>query len=270
MKKYCACIIVLASCLFAGGCISSQSSAPDSPVEFKPLVMEAAIPFDREDPESARFEISLALSEPADSASAAGKLVRESLYEGKSAADYGKAVIAEQEEFYNDLRAEWTSLWDAPADSFNWYYSEEVEGRTVSVKGLIPGRENLLVLTKTVDSYLGGAHGNSVTSYFVIDTAAAKRLTLDDIFSSRKELRLMLETELRRQYQLPENAPLSDAGFFNDAINLPENFSPADDEAGDGSTVMRFLWNTYEIAPYVMGAIEVSLPVGELTPLFRK
>jgi hypothetical protein len=277
MKNYIISIIMFAICLFLAGCVSSKSdarkrAARGDPVEFVPLAVERVIPFDGEDPQSARLEISLVLSEPADSMAGVGQLVRELLYEGQSAADYGEAVIAEHEEFYTALRAEWISQGGARLDSFNWYYTEEVESR-VFAEDFIPGRENLLVLTKTTESYLGGAHGNYVTNCFVIDTAAGKRLLLDDIFSSREELRLLLEAELRRRYQLPEDAPLSAAGFFEDAIEPPENFFPADDAsdgAGDASPVMRFLWNAYEIAPYVMGAIEVSLPLKSLSPLFRQ
>jgi hypothetical protein len=133
----------------------------------------------------------------------------------------------------------------------------------------MPGREKLLVLAKTTDSFLGGAHGNYVTSCFVIDPAAVKRLMLDDIFSSREELRLLLEAELRRRHHLPEGAPLSQAGFFEDRIELPENFFFTEETSGD-SPFMHFFWNTYDIAPYVMGSIEVSLPLKSLSPLLRK
>jgi hypothetical protein len=153
--------------------------------------------------------------------------------------------------------------------SFNWYYMEKVENKTVQVNGFMPGPGNLLMLTKTTESYFGGAHGNSVTSCFVIDPVAVKRLTLDDIFGNREELRGLLEAELRRRYQLPEGAPLSEAGFFTDRIELPENFFLAE-EAPEDSPFMHFFWNAYEIAPYVMGAIEVSLPLKELSPFFRE
>jgi hypothetical protein len=85
--------------------------------------VESVIPFDGNDPESARFEISLTLSEPADSDSGTGKLVRELLYEGQSAANYGKAVAAEHEELYAGLRAEWIPLGASRMASFNWYYT---------------------------------------------------------------------------------------------------------------------------------------------------
>jgi hypothetical protein len=270
MKNFSVCVIIFAASLFFGACLHSAGNARgQSAAGFAPVVVESVIPFDKNDPESARFEISLTLSEPAASDSGAGKLVRELLYGGKSAADYGQELTAEHEELYAGLRAKWIPQGGARMASFNWYYTEKVENRTVSVKGFMPGREKLLVLTKTTDSFLGGAHGNYVTSCFVIDPAAEKRLTLDDIFSSREELRLLLEAELRRRYQLPEGAPLSRAGFFEDRIELPENFFPAEDASGY-SPVMHFLWNTYDIAPYVMGAIEVSLPLKSLSPLLRK
>jgi hypothetical protein len=283
MKNHSVCIIIFAACLFLEGCVSSQSdasgqSAPRSAGKPAPATVESIIPFDEKDPESARLEIRLALSESAglDLDAKTGNLIRELLYKGQSAEDYGRAVAAEHERLYAGLRAEWIPQGGARMASFNWYYTEKVENRTISVKGLMPGREKLLVLTKITESYLGGAHGNSSTACFVIDPAAAKHLALDDIFSSPEELRLLLEAELRRQYKLPEGAPLSSAGFFEDRIELPENFSlaeaPGNSSGGPSgdSPFMRFLWNTYEIAPHAMGAIEVSLPLGSLSPLFRK
>jgi hypothetical protein len=271
-------IILFAACLLWDGCVPSQSDTPEqgaarSAVEFTPVIVERVIPFDRKDPESARLETRLALSEPADSDAGIEKLVRELLYKGQSAADYGRAVVAEHEKIYAGLRAEWIPQGGARMGSFNWYYTETVKSQTVSVKNFMPGRENLLVLTKTTESYLGGAHGNHFTNCFVIDPAALKYLTLDDIFSSPEELRRLLEAELRRRNQLPEGAPLSSAGFFKDRIELPENFFLAEKASGgpsEDSPSMHFFWNTYEIAPYVMGVIEVSLPLGELSRFFRE
>jgi hypothetical protein len=282
MKKYSVCIVVFAACLFSAGCISSQSGAPEqaavqSTAGFMPVIVESIVPFDKETPESTRFEIRLVLSELTDSGTEIGELVRELLYKGQSATDYGKAVIAEHRDIYTGMRAEWIPQGAARIASFNWYYMEKVENRTVPVKGLIPGREKVIMLTKTTESYLGGAHPNSSIESFVIDPDAVKRLTLDDIFGNREELRSLLEAELRRKNQLPEGAPLSEAGFFTDRIELPENFflaekapeNPSGRQAGN-SPFMHFLWNTYEIAPYAMGAIEVALPLEELSPFFQK
>jgi hypothetical protein len=282
MKKYSVYIIVFAACLFSEGCISSQSGAPvqgkiQSPLEFTPVVWTSIVPFDKETPESTQFEIHLMLSEPVDSDAGIEELVRKLLYKGQSAADYGKAVITEHSDIYTGLRAEWIPRGAARIPSFNWYYTEEVKTGTVPVKDLLPGRENLLVLIKTTESYFGGAHPNSSTVSFVIDPDAVKRLILDDIFGSREELRGLLEAELRRKYQLPEGAPLSEAGFFTDRVELPENFFLTEEAPENlsgrkprDSPFMHFLWNAYETAPYVMGAIELSLPLRKLSPLFRK
>jgi hypothetical protein len=282
MKKYSVWIIMFAACLLLAGCISSQSGAPvqdkvQPAAEFTPVVVESIVPFDKETPGGTQFEIRLMLSEPADSGTGIEELIRELLYKGQSAADYGKAVIVNQRDIYTGLRTEWIPQGAAQIPSFNWYYKEQVENRTVPVKSLMPGRENLLVLTKTTESYLGGAHPNSSTESFVIDPNTLECLTLDDIFGSREELRRLLEAELRRKYQLPEGAPLSEAGFFTDRIELPENFFLAEEapenlsgRKAQDSPFVYFLWNAYETAPYVMGAIEVSLPLRKLSPLLRK
>ncbi|MDR1128431.1 MAG: RsiV family protein [Treponema sp.] len=269
MKKHSICVIVLAACLLAGSCVSSPKSA----AEFTPFVLEKAIPFDRKTPQNPRFEINISLPEPAKPISGLGNLIRDLLYEGQSAADYGNGVAAELGKLYAEIRDEWESLGERPMESFNWHYTEKVESRTVSVDGLIPGHEKLLVFAKTTESYLGGAHGNLSTSCFVVDQAAVKRLALNDIFDDTEKLRLLLEAELRRHYGLPENAPLSEAGFFEDRVELPENFFLTEGDSGgpaEDSPFIHFLWNAYETAPYVMGAIEISMPLRSLSPLFLK
>jgi hypothetical protein len=278
MKKYNGFIIILAACLILGAC-ASRSTGQDQgtiPAEFARIIVEQVIPFNSEDPEGLRLELRFNLAEPADSRSGIRDLVRELLYKGQSAADYGDAVIQEHGALYDELRAQWATEEEA-SDSFNWYYTEDVEGHLVSVKSIIPGYETLLVLTKTTDTYTGGAHGSFSTNSFVVDPAAIKRLTIDDLFSNREELRRLLEAELRRRYELPKGAPLSEAGFFEDQVELPENFFLSQDaperlsgNSTDGGPFISFLWNAYEIAPYVMGPITATLPLRELSALLRK
>jgi hypothetical protein len=267
MKKHSICIIGLAFIL--GGCVSASRSTAQA--EFTRIAVERAIPFNSEDSKGARLEVRLNLAEPADSSAGIRELARQLLYKGQSAADYGDAVVKEQAALYSELRAQWTPE-EGVSDSFNWYYQEDVEGRTVSVKNRLPGYESLLALTKTTETYTGGAHPNRLTTCFVIDPQAIKRLTLDDIFGSREELRIRLEAELRRQYDLPKGAPLSQAGFFEDRVELPENFSLAQNAPGTstGGPFISFLWNAYDIAPYVMGSITVTLPLKSLSALLRK
>jgi hypothetical protein len=270
MKKHRICIIGLAFIL--GACASRNTP----PAEFVPVARSSIVPFNNEDDEGPRLEIRLNLSEATDSKAGIDELVRQLLYKGQSAEDYGNAIIEEYTSLYDEQRTQWTPDEEDRLDSFNWYYDEDIVSSFVSVKKFLPGYKTLLTLTKTTDTYTGGAHGNSVITSFVIDMAAIKRLTLDDLFGNREELRRLLEAELHRQYRLPEEAPLSQAGFFEDTLELPENFlitqnAPDNIPGATGQDPhISFLWNTYEIAPYVMGPVRVDLPLREMSGLLRR
>jgi hypothetical protein len=112
-----------------------------------------------------------------------------------------------------------------------------------------------VIVTRTLESYEGGAHGMTTTEYRVFDREKGRVIGLADIAgeTERKLLKETVELTLRENYGIPEGAGFSSAGFFEDEITLPENFFLS--EKGIG-----FHWNPYEIAPYAMGAIEVVTP----------
>jgi hypothetical protein len=115
---------------------------------------------------------------------------------------------------------------------------------------------NYVILRHSLETYDGGAHGMHTTEYRVFDRGAGRFLTLGDIVSNedRPRLREAVESALRKKHRIPEGSPLTSAGFFEDRIELSENFFLG--EAGIG-----FHWNPYEIAPFSMGQIEVIVPL---------
>jgi hypothetical protein len=120
--------------------------------------------------------------------------------------------------------------------------------------------ERLLVIHRFRYEYTGGAHGNYGTEYFVIDPVAAKRLILDDMVKTeaRPIILAQIEEALRNMQELKDGEPLTQGGFFEDFVNIPENFFLSSEGLG-------FHWDPYEIAPYVFGPIEVILPYEKIT-----
>jgi hypothetical protein len=112
-----------------------------------------------------------------------------------------------------------------------------------------------VVITRNLDAYEGGAHGLAQVYFTVFDRTAAKVLALADVVPAARQpaLKNAVEAALRARYNVPEGQGFSAAGFFSDAIDLTENFFLSDGAIG-------FYWNPYEIAPYVMGGIEVVVP----------
>lgn len=114
--------------------------------------------------------------------------------------------------------------------------------------------------------YTGGAHGLSNTLLHVFDRKENKTLTMNDIFKPgyEQELRQALEEELRKQYDIPDNAPLNgDHGLlFDKRLALTKNFYLT----GKG---IGFIYNPYEVAPYVVGQIDLYIPFSKIANIIQ-
>jgi hypothetical protein len=195
-------------------------------------------------------------------------LVRDRFYDGEDAAAYGGRLIAAQRAAYREacIEAEELAkdgLGEAFSAALNWDYTEAVTGNLVS-----PGVSRfpeLLVLCRSREYYLGGAHGMREKQYLVIDPRAEKTFTLDDVLKdgSRPALGRLVEAALRARAGLAPTLPLTQGGYFEDSPEIPENFFLSAQGLG-------FHWDPYEIAPYAMGPIEITIPYGDMKDLVRR
>ena len=120
-----------------------------------------------------------------------------------------------------------------------------------------------LGLSVFASSYTGGAHGNYAMVYKHYDLQANKQLQLNDIvpLSYQNELTAVGERYFRIQENLTVNQSLDDGYFFDDGrFNLPDNFALEPDS-------MLFLYNIYEIKPYVNGQTELRIPYTDIDRL---
>lgn len=111
------------------------------------------------------------------------------------------------------------------------------------------------------DEYLGGAHPNAVAANLVFDPATGRRIGPWDVFLAAKSDALLakIKAALRKVRGLPERASLESEGFWEKDI-APRNM------AVDAKGAV-FTYNTYDIAPYAMGATEVRLDWKDLKDL---
>lgn len=112
-------------------------------------------------------------------------------------------------------------------------------------------------------TYSGGAHGNYATVFMHYDITARKPLTFDEIVtrSYRNELAAIAERHFRAQENLTIDESLENDYFFDDGhFSLPDNFALEPDS-------MLFLYNIYEIKPYVDGQTELRVPYTEIDRL---
>ena len=116
------------------------------------------------------------------------------------------------------------------------------------------------------EGYLGGAHGFSEETLFVFDGRSGKALSWDDVIApgSRPIFERAAEAEFRRARGIQPTQTLQDAGFTfeNDTFALPHNFALTDKG-------ISCHYNPFEVAPYVMGATNFTVPIEVVLPALR-
>jgi hypothetical protein len=132
-------------------------------------------------------------------------------------------------------------------------------------------RASLVTVTPSIlsfecdnESFTGGAHPNTIFTYLNFDPASGERLSLSDILNPEAEGQLarIAEKRFREMKKLAPGADLNSSGyqFQDDRFVLAKNFYPS--RAG-----LVFYYNSYEIAPYVMGPTVLTLPYAGIKSL---
>lgn len=112
--------------------------------------------------------------------------------------------------------------------------------------------------------YMGGAHPNSAETMHNFKLTTGKELELTDIFKAgyQPKLTAIAEQKVRQLHNIPPKKPLSEYGFFEDTFELNNNFSLS-------LKGITFLYNPYEITPYVMGEQRIYIPFTEVKDLLK-
>lgn len=116
--------------------------------------------------------------------------------------------------------------------------------------------KNLLVYRIDYNEYTGGAHGIYMASFLNMDLGLMRPLRLDDVFVG--EYQEVLTDLIWNQLMADNNAKtrneLEDMGYGSTGEIAPtENFYL--DKEG-----ITFYYNVYDITPYAMGPVVVSIP----------
>jgi hypothetical protein len=231
-------------------CVSTPSETPQS--QFSELFYGSTIPLYPEQPDSPALDLTINLvgmNTPEKQA----EFFHNVMYSGDSLEAYRDRVINEQTEIYRR-----TAAVNIPAgegdSSLNWYYMEQV---------IVDGAENRgIVAERLLDSYIGGAHGLPTRKFYVFDLDSPAQVTINDLFENFRNDRIkaIIYDELRNYSNLAAGQPLSQGGFFSDEPELTENFYVTEQGLG-------LYWNSIEIAPYVMGPIDIIIPWRDIRPL---
>ncbi len=137
-------------------------------------------------------------------------------------------------------------------------YDEKVVG------SILFNDEGFVSYQVVTDSYTGGAHGNKTINNGVFCLTTLDQITLNDLFSevSKPDLNTLVRNKLMETNDCKTIEELEDKAHF---------LSPNDIEATDNFFIdeegITWTYNPYEIAPYSVGEVYVSLSWDEVYAL---
>lgn len=215
------------------------------------------------DPESPLAEIELVLIFPADKY--INPAVTDSVKQWITNSFFGTgfevkkpdSMLIHFEEEYLNTYVKQNKDWYSTGASFNW---EKMISMSV-----VYNSNYMLCLEYLVYGYTGGSHGMTNVSYDIIYLDDGRLLTYADIFegSIEGELSELLTKQLRKDYKIPDEIPLKEAGFFVDVVEPNHNIYVNGNGVG-------FLYNSYEIAAYSQGATHIFLEWDQLQGVVKK
>ena len=145
-----------------------------------------------------------------------------------------------------------------PGASRQW----EIE-RTAKIKYI---NQDFISAEYSEYSYLGGAHPNSYLKFENVNLHSADKIELRDILipGFENELNLITEGIFRQKKKLGKDDNLEEKGYWftDNKFKLNDNFG-IDDKG------LYFYFNSYEIAPYVVGPTELFIPYSKISNLIR-
>lgn len=129
---------------------------------------------------------------------------------------------------------------------------------------LVFGKHGIVTLSITESGYTGGAHPFSGQRYFVFDIKTGQQLTLANLLTPGYEsaLNVAAEHAFREARSIGPEANLESEGFW-----FENNVFSVNTNVGVLADGLSFIFNPYEVAPYVMGPTEFTVPYDDIKNL---
>ncbi len=161
-------------------------------------------------------------------------------------------------EYRENVLPDWKAGDDAPY--FSW---SQDHGASVRFND-----RDLVSVEHFTYSFSGGAHGNYGSAYYVFDLTNGKELGLADLFRDGYKTKLppILERVFVKKYgegaKYEAGKSMEEYGLLVDRLPVPDNFFV--DRRG-----ITFVYNPYEVGPYVLGGIDLLLTWDDLKGVLK-
>lgn len=163
----------------------------------------------------------------------------------------------------SDIRwiQDYTSMYETgEAEIIDYSANWQIDEQTI----VILQKNGLLGFVESNYEYAGGAHGVYSSFYYIYNFKTDTLLQLADLFVDNFEpaLEELINKQIRIDFEISDDAMLSEEGFFVESIPVTSNFTFTDNG-------ILFLYNVYEVAPYVYGSIAVEIQFDAIKSLIR-
>ena len=167
--------------------------------------------------------------------------------------EYLRNYTAEYREIADQYRQDKATLESDQMPSWYWYYHYKTNE-------ILFNDNNIVSYSVEHSDYTGGAHGSLFVLCSTIDLNKLTTVTEEDIFKPNyfQFLTSKIIEKLMVKYDVTEPEQLIGKGFFDINEIAPNNNFWMNNEG------VHYVYNQYEIAPYSMGPVEVTIPFTEL------
>lgn len=263
------CLLILT--VFAGSCTpSKQQELTENKISFDTLSISDSLQI-RVDSISAKCKVNLSMIYPSSCGEGYDLKKLQKLFISTMANEYGgfknpeSAIEFYRDSCYNDFKLQMDDLAknlpdfreDPPAFITGFFHQKDITAPF--------NKSNILSLKTSIYDYTGGAHGYGADLYQNYDLLNMEKITLSSLFeeSSYPMLAEVIINQLVKDYNVKTPQELEETGFFNvKQISPTENFCFED-------SALMFSYTRYDIAPYSMGQINVSVPYADLESFLK-
>jgi hypothetical protein len=116
--------------------------------------------------------------------------------------------------------------------------------------------EKYITLKNDNYQYIGGAHGNYGTLYYVFSAQNGSRVKLKELYSDTIQLNEIAQEQFYKMKTITYNKPINEQGYWfeKNKFSLNSNFGLLND-------TLIFTYNPYEITNYAEGQINIKIPI---------
>ena len=168
--------------------------------------------------------------------------------------EYLKSYTDEYRELGNQYYEDMGNLQEEDSQP-SWYWYQLHKSNEILFED-----DNMLSYSVEHADYTGGAHGSLQMLYYIIDLETLTTITEEDIFTPNYHhfLTEKIIEQLMQKYKVETPEKLLNEGFFDINDIAPNN------NFWINNVGVHYVYNQYEIAPYSMGPIEVTIPYEEI------